>query len=120
MEANDLAIIRNEIFSQVSEILFERYGESVPASLMDDEMGADAAARLIKRYESFRADEDLLDLLDALETVFAGKYGCCLLCHAEIDFEKLRKNPLTKFCDACEKSLSPVYSQNAAELHSIQ
>ncbi len=119
MEMNNLATIRSEIFSRVREILFERYGETIPVSIVEGEIRADTAAKIIKRYESFRADEDLIDLLDALETVFEGRYGHCLLCHAEIAFEKLRRNPLAKFCDDCEKSLSPGYSHKYTELHTL-
>ncbi len=119
MEANDLLSIRYEIFSQIREILSDRYGESFPDSIVKSGMGADMAAKVINRYQSFRADEDLLDLLNALKSVFEGKYGNCLLCHSEIAFEKLHRNPLTKFCDGCEKSLSPMYSQKVTELHSL-
>ncbi len=110
MNAKNLSVLRNQIFSRVRSILYERYGEFVPASLVENESQSETAVRTIRRVESFKADEDLLDLFEALEKVFNGNYGYCLFCRKEIDFDKLNKNPLAKFCDDCERVLSPNYA----------
>lgn len=110
MDAKNLAILRNEIFSRVRTILYERYGEFVPASLVENEFQSETAVKTIRRAESFKADEDLLDLFEALEKVFTGNYGYCLFCRKEIEFSKLSRNPLAKFCDDCERILNPSYS----------
>lgn len=116
MEAENLAVLRKEIFSRVRSILYERYGEFVPASLIENEPQNESAVKTIKRVESFRADEDLLDLFEALEKVFSGNYGCCLFCRKEIHFDKLNRNPLAKFCDNCERILNPSYSSGGTEV----
>ena len=110
MDAKNLAVLRNEIFTRVRTILYERYGEFVPASLVENESQRETAVRTIKRAESFKADEDLLDLFEALEKVFTGNYWYCLFCRKEIEFSKLSRNPLAKFCDDCERILNPSYS----------
>ncbi len=109
MEAKNLAVLRNEMFNRVRSILYERYGEFVPDPLVENESQGEIVVRSIKRVESFKADEDLLDLFDALEKVFSGRYGYCLFCRKEIEFSKLMKNPLAKFCDTCERMLNPTY-----------
>jgi RNA polymerase-binding transcription factor DksA len=116
MEAKNLAVLRNEIFSRVRSILYERYGEFVPASLIEDESQSENAVKTIRRVESFKADEDLLDLFEALQKVFSGNYGTCLFCRKEIEFSKLNRNPLAKFCDDCERILSPSYSSGGTEV----
>ncbi len=116
MEAEHLAVLRREIFSRVRSILYERYGEFVPASLIENEPQNENAVKTIKRVESFKADEDLLDLFEALEKVFSGSYGYCLFCRKEIEFAKLNRNPLAKFCDDCERILNPSYSSGGAEV----
>lgn len=116
MDPKNLAVLRNEIFARVRTILYERYGEYVPASLVEDESQGDNAVKTIRRVESFKADEDLLDLFEALKKVFSGNYGYCLFCRKEIDFTKLHKNPLAKFCDNCERILSPSYSSGEAKV----
>lgn len=115
MDAKNLAVLRNEIFSRVRSILYERYGEFVPASLIENESQGESAVRTIKRVESFKADEDLLDLFEALEKVFSGNYGHCLFCRKEIAFSKLSRNPLAKFCDDCERILNPNFTSGCAE-----
>lgn len=114
MDAKSMTVLRNEIFSRVRTILYERYGEFVPASLVENESQGEAAVKTIRRAESFKADEDLLDLFEALEKVFTGNYGYCLFCRKEIEFSKLNKNPLAKFCDDCEKILNPSYSSGGS------
>ncbi len=116
MDAKNLAVLRNEIFSRVRSILYERYGEFVPVSLIEDESRSENAVKTIRRVESFKADEDLLDLFEALEKVFAGNYGHCLFCRKEIEFQKLNRNPLAKFCDSCERILSPCYMSSVSEV----
>ncbi|HQT91945.1 MAG TPA: hypothetical protein PL001_07945 [Candidatus Kryptobacter bacterium] len=116
MDAKNLAVLRNEIFSRVRSILYERYGEFVPASLIEDESQSENAVKTIRRVESFKADEDLLDLFEALQKVFSGNYGYCLFCRKEIEFSKLNRNPLAKFCDGCERILSPSYSSGGTEV----
>lgn len=116
MEAEKLAVLRKEIFSRVRSILYERYGEFVPASLIESEPRNGNAVKTIRRAESFRADEDLLDLFEALEKVFSGNYGRCLFCRKEIEFAKLNKNPLAKFCDDCERILNPNFSTGSTEI----
>lgn len=112
MEDKNLAVLKSEIFSRVRSILSERYGEFVPASLVENELQSESVVTEIRRFESFRADEDLLDLFDALQRLFTGNYGYCLFCRNEIEFSKLRRNPLSKFCDACERALSPSFRSN--------
>ncbi len=109
MDEKNLAVLKGEIFSRVRSILSERYGEFVPAHLVESESQSESAVREMERFESFKADEDLLDLFDALQKVFTGNYGYCLFCRNEIEFSKLRKNPLARFCDECERILSPTY-----------
>ena len=116
MDAKSLAVLRNEIFSQVRAILYERYGEFVPASLVENGLQTEAVARTIERFESFKADEDLLDLFEALQKVYTGNYGHCLFCHNEIEFSKLQRNLLAKFCDNCERVLNPSYSTGGSEV----
>ncbi len=116
MDAKNLAVLRNEIFSQVRAILYERYGEFVPASLVENGLQTEAVARTIERFESFKADEDLLDLFEALQKAFGGNYGQCLFCHNEIEFSKLQRNLLAKFCDNCERVLNPSYSTGGSEV----
>jgi RNA polymerase-binding transcription factor DksA len=116
MDAKNLAVLRNEIFSRVRSILYERYGEFVPASLIEDESQSENAVKTIRRVESFKADEDLLDLFEALQKVFSGNYGYCLFCRKEIEFSKLNRNPLAKFCDDCERILSPSFSSGGTEV----
>ena len=118
MEEKDLVAVRTEIFSRVRTILYERYGEYIPGSLIEDESGADGIAQFARRAESFRSDEDLLDLFDALRKIFEGSYGRCLFCHGEIDTERLLANPLAKFCAACEKMLNPEYTETKTDTHS--
>lgn len=115
MDAKNLAVLRNQIFSRVRSILYERYGEFVPASLVETDSQSETAVKTIKRVESFKADQDLLDLFEALEKVFNGNYGYCLFCRKEIDFPKLNRNPLAKFCDECERILSPNYASGKQE-----
>ncbi|MCL5035303.1 MAG: TraR/DksA C4-type zinc finger protein [Bacteroidetes bacterium] len=112
MDDKNLAVLKSEIFSRVRSILSERYGEFVPASLVENELQSESVVTEIRRFESFRADEDLLDLFDALQRLFTGNYGYCLFCRNEIEFSKLQRNPLAKFCDACERALSPSFHSN--------
>jgi RNA polymerase-binding transcription factor DksA len=116
MDAKSLASLRNEIFSRVRSILYERYGEFVPAALIEDESQSENAVKTIRRVESFKADQDLLDLFEALEKIFSGNYGYCLFCRKEIDLSKLSRNPLAKFCDGCERILSPSYTSGITEV----
>lgn len=109
MDEKNLAVLKGEIFSRVRSILSERYGELVPAHLVESESQSEYTVREMERLESFKADEDLLDLFDALQKLFTGNYGYCLFCRNEIEFSKLRKNPLARFCDECERILSPTY-----------
>jgi RNA polymerase-binding transcription factor DksA len=115
MEAKNLAVLRNEIFTRVRSILYERYGEFVPDPLIENESQGETVVKAIKRVESFKADEDLLDLFEALEKVFSGRYGYCLFCRKEIEFSKLMRNPLAKFCDSCERILNPNYVTGDAQ-----
>ncbi|MCL4540256.1 MAG: hypothetical protein M1469_09065 [Bacteroidetes bacterium] len=115
MDEKNLAVLKSEIFSRVRSILSERYGEFVPASLVENELQSESVVTEIRRFESFRADEDLLDLFDALQRLFTGNYGYCLLCRNEIEFPKLRRNPLSKFCDGCERMLAPSFHSRLKE-----
>jgi len=114
MEERDLVAIRAEVFSRVRNILYERYGEYVPATLIDEGSGAEGVVKFARRVESFRSDEDLLDLFDALKKIFDGSYGRCLFCRSDIGTQKLMGNPLAKFCDACEKMLNPEYTDEGS------
>ncbi len=107
MDEKNLAVLKSEIFTRVRSILSERYGEFVPTSIVEGKSETESAVREIRRFESFKADEDLLDLFDALQKLFTGNYGYCLFCRNEIEFSKLRQNPLSKFCYQCEKTLAP-------------
>ena len=99
-------MIKDEIFSRIQTILFDRYGEYVPASSVEDFSETESSVKEIDRLESFKADEDLLELFEALRKVYIGSYGYCLFCRNEIDSSKLRSNPLSRFCDDCEKILN--------------
>lgn len=116
MDAKNLAVLKNEIFSRVRTILYERYGEFVPASLAESDSQKEAVAKTIEQFESFKADEDLLDLFEALQKAFTGNYGRCLFCRNEIEFSKLQKNPLAKFCDGCESVLNLSYHSGESEV----
>ena len=115
MDDRNLAVLRSEIFSRVRSILSERYGEFVPASLVENGTQSESVVTEIRRFESFRADEDLLDLFDALQRLLTGNYGSCLFCRKEIEFSKLKRNPLSKFCDGCERALTPSYHSSVNE-----
>ncbi len=116
MDAEHLAKLKSEIFSRVRAILYERYGEFIPASLLEGEADGERGLKTIHRVGSFKADEDLIELFEALQKVLSGNYGFCLLCRKEIAFDKLDRNPLSKFCDACERLLSPGYPEGDAKL----
>lgn len=107
MDTESLVALRDEIFTRIRAILYDRYGEYVPASMIENQSQTEAAVKKIERLESFKADEDLLDLFEALHKIFVGSYGHCLFCRSEIDFSKLKSNPLLRFCDDCERILNP-------------
>lgn len=106
MDTESLAVIKDEISSRIRAILFDRYGESVPAPSLEARSQTETAVKEIDRLESFKADEDLLDLFEALRKVYVGRYGICLFCRNEIDSSKLKSNPLSRFCDDCERVLN--------------
>jgi len=116
MDANNVAVLKVEIFSRIRVILYERYGEFIPASSINGQTINGTALKTIERFESFKADADLLDLFEALQKLFSGDYGYCLFCRNEIQFSKLESNPLVKFCDECERILSPVDSSKESEV----
>jgi len=116
MDKAHFGVLRNELFSRVRSIVYEKYGEFIPASMMESEAQSDDVVRITQRIGSFKSDQDLLDVLDALRKLFEGNYGYCLFCRKEIEFNKLRDNPLAKFCDDCERILSPTFSGSSVEL----
>ena len=120
MDEDFLAELRNEILFRVHEVLNDRYGESVPTSLWDSNAKKEDAFEAIKRLESFKADEDLMHLLETLRKTFTGYYGRCLSCGEQIELPKLLKNPLAKFCDNCEKVLSTKYYTQKPENERVQ
>jgi RNA polymerase-binding transcription factor DksA len=109
MDKGFLAEIRNEIILRVHEVLNDRYGESVPMSLWDIGAKKEEAFETIKRLESFKSDDNLIHLLEALRQTITGDYGRCLSCGEQIELPKVLKNPLAKFCDNCENVLRMKY-----------
>lgn len=107
MEKKELSAVRSEIFLRIRSALDDRYGEFVPASLIEDECSKEDITTLFSRIESFRSDEDLIDLFDALKKIYDGNFGRCLFCRSEIAFQRLIENPLVKFCGDCERLLNP-------------
>ncbi len=117
MDKESLEVIRDDVISRIRAIVFERYGEFIPTSLIDGNSQSEAAVKVLERIESFKADEDLLDLFEVFHKIVIGNYGNCLLCRRAIDLGKLRSNVLAKFCDECERILSPVHNAQLVEYH---
>ena len=105
MDEDFLTELRNEILYRVHKVLHDRYGESVPTSLWDTNAKKEDAFEAIRRLESFKSDDNLIYLLEALRKTFTGDHGHCLSCGEQIELTKLLKSPLTKFCDKCERVL---------------
>ena len=120
MDVGFLAELRNEILFRVHEVLNDRYGESVPTPLWDSNAKKEDAFKAIERLESFKSDDDLIDLLEALRKTFTGDYGHCLSCGEQIELPKLLKNPLVKFCDKCEKVLNVNYYKQKPDNEWVQ
>ncbi|MCL5268527.1 MAG: TraR/DksA C4-type zinc finger protein [Bacteroidetes bacterium] len=120
MDKDFVAEIRNEIIFRVHEVLNHRYGESVPMSLWDANAKKEDAFETIKRLESFKSDDNLIRLLEALRSTFTGDYGHCLSCGEQIELPKLLKNPLAKFCDKCEQVLSTKYTRQKPDDEFVQ
>ncbi|HUI29094.1 MAG TPA: TraR/DksA C4-type zinc finger protein [Candidatus Acidoferrales bacterium] len=113
MDQENLNTLRGGIFSRIRNIVLDRYGQDIPMSLIEDYPQTEAALKRIERLKSFKADDDLLNLFEAFHKIVTGSYGHCLFCRKEIDVQKLRSNPLAKFCDECEKTLN--LANNARE-----
>ena len=108
-------MLRDDVFSRIRSIVFDRYDQDIPASLIEDYSRPDVALNAIRRFESFKADTDLLDLFEAFHKIMIGNYGNCLFCRREIDVSKLMGNPLTRFCDECERILNLSYIKQEVE-----
>ena len=115
MDKEELAGVKDIVFTRIRAIVSERYGEFIPPSLIEDYSGGDDSLRAIKGFESFKADVDLIELFEAFHKIVKENYGYCLLCRKDIDAAKLRANPVAKFCDECARILSPTYSTQELE-----
>ncbi len=105
MDEAFLAELRNEILFRVRVILNDRYGESVPASLWKKEAAMEHVFETIRRLETFKADADLIRLLERLRTTYTGEFGKCLSCGQSIESTRLLENPMVQFCEKCEAKL---------------
>ena len=105
MDHGFLAELRNEILYRVCVIFDKQYGESVPASLCETEASREDIFETIRRLEAFKADPDLIRLLETLRKTYAGEFGKCLSCGRTIESCRLLKNPTVKFCETCDTEL---------------
>jgi hypothetical protein len=115
MEKEELAGIRDAVFSRIRTIVYDRYGEFIPASLFDEYSGAEASLKAMEWFESFKADADLVELFETFHRIMTGNYGGCLLCRKEIEPARLKENPVARFCDECVKVLAPASSHAEVE-----
>jgi len=115
MDGESLTKIRDIVSLRIRSIVFERYGKNIPAHLIEGCSQVEDALGTIKEFGLFRADPDLQDLFEVFHKTINGDYGSCLFCRKEIDVPKLKKNPLAKFCDACEKILNLANNAREAE-----
>ncbi len=105
MDEGFLTELRNEILFRLRVVLNERYGESVPSSLWQTETARESIFETIRRIETFKADADLIHLLQTLRTTYTGQFGKCLSCDRPIESPRLLENPMVQFCEKCEAKL---------------
>lgn len=119
MDEGFLAELRNEILFRVRVVLNERYGESVPASLWKTETAREDVFETIRRLETFKADADLIRLLERLRTTYTGEFGKCLSCGRPIESSKLLENPMVQFCEKCEAELKGEFRRAASDNNAL-
>lgn len=78
------------------ETSFERIGEDKDDNATEVEQYADNLP-----VETM-LENNLKDVIDALERMENGTYGICENCHQEINLERLRINPSAKTCIKCK------------------
>lgn len=57
----------------------------------------------MEHVELLRDQEELTDIAAARERIAAGSYGSCVDCGRDIAFERLRAQPATRRCVACQE-----------------
>jgi DnaK suppressor protein len=102
--------IRNQLEAERKELIVRIDQEREKASISDDldnpditEMASDydLQQRTSAMAEIFQLR--LVEIDQALQRLEEGTYGRCSSCGEEISAERLRMDPLAKFCDRCNE-----------------
>ncbi len=98
------AALLGEIREDVARARGEQFGELAgPAPDAGDESVADLIADL--EQADLGRDLDELRAIDAARTRFAeGRYGRCIECGIDIEYERLRANPAALRCIVCQRA----------------
>lgn len=73
----------------------------------DGESSLETKAEEVEEYESllpveYALEKKLVEIKRALEKIEKGKYGICEKCGREIEKDKLKANPATRYCKKCK------------------
>ena len=73
----------------------------------DGEAGFETKAEEVEEYErllpiEYALELKLVEIERALEKIKKGNYGICEKCGKEIEEEKLKANPATRYCSKCK------------------
>jgi RNA polymerase-binding transcription factor DksA len=112
MAARKLAM-RRVILSNLFEYLKLNYDFERPA---DSFLSGQISDREIDIVLSFKSDQRLGELREALARVEKGTYGYCIGCKRPLSRADLAEDPAKRVCEACEQSFNMSYESVHAPL----
>lgn len=98
--------VREELENSENQQYVELIGRG-PADAGDEAAGdalADLELAVIDRHV-----QEIRDIEAAKARIRAGRFGICVDCGAEIDFDRLRAYPTAKRCFACQRQREKTY-----------
>ncbi len=79
--------------------IFPSFGEDISLEVEADEV-EEYEERILEEH---LLEEKLKEIEEALSKIKKGNYGICEKCKKEIELERLKAIPETKFCSKCKK-----------------
>lgn len=112
MREQRLERIRKRLIGLREDLLAEVKSKNAEAADLRDEGVADVAdqgltdnlSELLHLLSDSKREE-IMNIDEALERLRQGRYGQCLGCGEQIDFERLELRPDTRFCIDCKTRL---------------
>ncbi len=101
--SSQLQLMIGVLNGDIDRLELEALGDGQRADLQGDEGGVYAvefSLELLEHNEKSKAE-----VLEALERIKRGGYGCCERCEAWIRKERLRAMPHTRHCIDCQRAV---------------